>query len=198
MTYFNIKKDRKLQGRFIPSLHIPGIINEDDVDTSLVDTDKIILESAIGEIADYAVEVTDKSHQEIMDKILWGDEDMLPMDYLYMRRRHEGIEPLFTDIPEMVMDERTLKMIERFSKLFKDDNLDDIKYLLDVTAKGYEHIYKRDYLWHVQIAIELASENTPAMVFGMGHIIRDPLNKGDMNLLEMVKTLGYEVDEVVI
>jgi hypothetical protein len=198
MVYFDIKKDGKLQGRFIPSIHIPGIVSEEDIEKSLVGTNKIILESDINEIAKYASKVSGKSEGEIVDKILWGDDDKLPMDYLYMRRRHSGIEPLYTDMPEMEMNERTMKIIEKFSKLFKENNLKEIKYILDVMSKGYESIYKRDYGWHIKVIEELEAGTIPAMVFGAAHIIRDPLTKGDMNLIDLVKTLGYEVVEVVI
>jgi len=201
MVYFNILQNKKLQGRFIPAIHLPGLIDKDDVDTSLLNTNKLILESTIEDIIDYIILMTHMSKEEIFDKILYSKDSTLPMDYIYMKREHEGIEPVYTNVnvSEISSDEKALKMMEQLTTLYKDNKIWEIGELLSSSlSKKDHHIFKRDYKWHSKIINELESTNTPAMVFGAGHIIRTPLDKRDMNLIDFVKTIGYDVEEVVI
>jgi len=195
MKYFDIKKDGKLIGRVVPTIHISGIVDVDDLEKTIVGIDKILTEVSLEHYADKIAPYLGQNKESVMNTYMKKIPDSYHMDMWYMLKGSEGLETVDGEIIPI----NTLGTIDKiFASLFKDNNFEGIKFLLKNSNEEMRELLMRDIHWRVKILKSMQSSDITLIAVGAGHVIRDAFDVSDMSILEMMELMDYEVVEVTL
>jgi hypothetical protein len=194
MKYFDIKKDGKLIGRIVPTIHIAGIFEVDDLEKTIVGIDKIYTEVSLDHYAEKVSKYLGRTKENIILTYMKRLPDSYPMDMWYMLKGSEGLETCEENFAPAEPNG-----IDRiFASLFKDDNYEGIKIMLAGAADETKEMVMRDVYWTAKIIKAMESDDVTLIAVGGGHVVREPYNDKDMSILGLMEMMGYDVVEVTL